>query len=229
MLPPRLSDGWLHLQGRAYYPFTADTHCARLQYDPAKALSLCFDFNVSPGIAVICQEQRLPNGLSGTGVIGEVCIPRNSNTPAVCAKIVADWGSHRGPVHAYGDATGGASGSAKVAGSDWELIDRAMREVFGARYVNRVPRSNPRERERVNAMNTRLMNGDGQIHLMIDAAKAPNTVRDLEGVRVLDGGSGEIDKRHDARLTHLSDALGYHVHYHWPIAGRGVTTFGLTL
>jgi hypothetical protein len=43
-------------------------------------------------------------------------------------------------------------------------------------------------------------------------------VRDLEGVRTLEGGSGEIDKKVDPRLTHISDALGYYVDYRFPIA-----------
>jgi len=48
---------------------------------------IMFDFNVSPGVAVIGQEQMLPSGMQGTAIIGEVYIPRNSNTVKVCNKI----------------------------------------------------------------------------------------------------------------------------------------------
>ena len=44
-------------------------------------------------------------------------------------------------------------------------------------------------------------------------------VKDIEGVRVLEGGSGEIDKKSDPKLTHLSDALGYYVVKKHPVAG----------
>src|SRR3954465_8597486 len=82
------------------------THCAALQYNPRASLIVCLDYNVEPGVAAICQEQQLPNGLGGAGIIGEVHIPRNSTTPAVCRKIIQDWGQHTGPVYIYGDATG---------------------------------------------------------------------------------------------------------------------------
>jgi hypothetical protein len=76
-------------------------------------LMLCFDFNVSPGVAVACQEHD-----DGTHVVGEVFIPRNSNTPMVCRKLLSLYGERqRAPIEVYGDASGGAGGSAKVAGS----------------------------------------------------------------------------------------------------------------
>jgi hypothetical protein len=137
-------------------------------------------------------------------VIGEVWIPHGSNTPAVCRKLIADWGEHEGTVRCYGDATGGARGTAQVAGSDWEIISREMRKHYGERAIMRVDRGNPPERARVNAVNTRLLNGAEEIHMIIDPAKAPKTVRDFEGVRVLEGGSGELDKskKSEKDLTH---------------------------
>lgn len=207
--------------GRAYYKFEKGTHCARLEYNPRGRLAFCFDFNVSPGVCAVVQELPLPSGLTGSAVIGEVYIPRNSTTEAVCNKLISDWGDHQGGIFLYGDATGGAQGSAKVAGSDWDIIKRMMRAKFGEKRVFfKVPKANPRERARVNAMNTRLMNGAGEVKLMIDPNKAPHVVTDLEGVRVLEGGSGELDKKVDPDLTHISDALGYYVEKEYPINNK---------
>ncbi|GEO43395.1 hypothetical protein SAE02_75430 [Skermanella aerolata] len=150
-------------------------------------------------------------------MIGEVYIPRNSTTPAVCRKIIADWGNHEGLVLCYGDASGGSSGSAKVAGSDWALIRAELRSTFGNRLHFRVPDGNPKVRVRINAMNSRLKSASGEIRLMVDPVKAPNMVRDLEGVRALKGGSGEIDKAADPALSHISDALGYYIVKEFPI------------
>lgn len=222
---------FINFSGRAYYVFLDRTHTAPLKYDPRKTLCLCFDFNVEPGVCAVTQEQVLPRQherdaagaalldkpVTGTGVIGEVHIPKNSNTPAVCRKIIADWGSHAGPVHCYGDATGGARGSAKVQGSDWELIRAELKPVFGDRLTFRMKSSNPPERSRINAVNSRLMSANGTIRMMVDPAKAPNVVRDLEGVQLLKGGSGEIDKKATPALTHISDALGYRVEYEFPV------------
>lgn len=225
---------FIHFQGRAYYAFDDRTHCQRLRYDARQPLIFCFDFNVSPGVAVVCQEQILPGVFEslpdparpgevvirpvvGTGVIGEVYIPRNSNTPAVCNKLLADWGEHRGGVFVYGDATGGAKGTAKVQGSDWDLISGILRPVYGDRLWFRVPKANPAERVRVNSVNSRARSMAGTVRLMVDPKKAPHVVQDLEGVRVLEGGSGEIDKKADPTLTHLSDALGYYIVQEYPI------------
>lgn len=222
---------FVNFEGRCYYAFQEATHCAPLAYNPVAPLILCFDFNVEPGVCAIVQEQTLPGQfeldarrlpmldrpVTGAGVIGEVHIPRNSNTEAVCNKVLADWGTHRGPVRCYGDATGGARGTAKVQGSDWDIIRQMLRPVFGDRFSVRVPAANPAERARVNAMNTRMKAGCGTIRFMVDAAKAPNVVKDLEGVRTLAGGSGEIDKKATPTLTHVSDAIGYYVVKEFPV------------
>lgn len=221
--------------GRAYYNFDMSLHTSHaLTYNPNAPLIFCFDFNVSPGVAVVLQEQVLPgcfervpnprlfqgpNALNealqcespeaftrrpivGTGVIGEVHIAQNSTTPAVCRRLIQDWGKHRGEILCYGDASGGAGGSAKTEGSDWELIYQQLSRHYGDRINIIVPRFNPPERARVNAMNTRLKTADGVVSMLIDT-KCQFLIKDLEGVRVLEGGSGEIDKKRDKKLTHM--------------------------
>lgn len=218
---------FVNFEGRAYYAFT-DMNKARLRdrYDPRQPLLICLDFNVEPGVAAIAQELPLPNGQAGTAVIGEVWIENNSNTPAVCRKILTDWCAHEGRVEVFGDATGGQRKSSGVLGSDWDLAKRALVhgdpsqgvQGFGGRVSFSVKPSNPSERARVNAMNSRTCALDGTIRLMVDPYAAPHVVRDLEGVRTLKGGSGEIDKKHNPKLTHVSDALSYYVDYRFPVA-----------
>jgi len=212
---------FVNFTGRAYYPFSDRIHCARLEYNSCAPLIFCFDFNVAPGVAVVAQEMKLPIGVYGTGCIGEVWIPQGSNTVAVTNKLIAGWEKHEGRFVCYGDATGGAKGSASVKGSDWDLIKLALRSRFGAEMVAfNYPRANPAERARVNAVNTRLMNGAGEVHLMVDPTRCPHLVKDFEGVVVLEGGSGELDKTKYPELTHLTDALGYYVAKEFPIVGR---------
>jgi len=207
--------------GRCYWAFSDQTHCAPLKYDPDKQLILCFDFNVDPGVAAICQEQILPNGVNGTGVIGEVYLPRGSNTVRVTNKITAMFSEHRSRICCFGDATGGARGSAKIEGSDWHLIRTRLRAAFPKQYVIvDTPKQNPRERDRINALNSRLKTMDGEIRLMVDPSLAPRVVKDFEGVCLLKGGSGEIDKQSDESLTHLTDAIGYYVHRKFPVKGQ---------
>lgn len=231
---------FVNFAGRAYYGFDSTASVStKLTYDPRQPLIVCFDFNVAPGVAVIAQEQPLPGeyerdalGLPqldrpiiGTGIIGEVHIPLNSNTPAVVRRVLSDYAEHTGTVHCYGDATGGASGTAKVSGSDWDLIKAGMRngyaehglKGFGVRVYFDVPAANPPERTRVNSVNTRLQNGVGERRIMVHPARAPHVVKDFEGVRVLDGGAGELDKASDPTLTHYTDAFGYYVVRKFPL------------
>ena len=208
-------------EGRAYYSFDAGSNCVAglaKKYNPAAELILAFDFNVDPGVAVMAQE------IDGkTCCIGEVYITRNSNTPKVCREIARTWGEHKGEVTAYGDVTGGARGTAKVLGTDWDLIRQELETTFGDQFSMRVPKSNPRERVRINAMNARVRSASNEVRLLVDPEKCPHLVDDMEGVALKDDGSGEIDKdkKKYKMLTHNSDGLGYYVTLAWPIRSLG--------
>ena len=219
---------FINFEGRAYYVFDSRFHCSPLEYDLKRPIAFCFDFNVDPGVCAIVQEQTLPSAEYGTGVIGEVHIERNSNTSAVCRKLIADWGDHNGRVICYGDATGGSRGSAKVQGSDWDLIKATLNPHFGNKISYNVPSANPTEKSRVNAMNSRLMSASGNIRMIVDGQKAPHVVKDLDGVIFLKGGSGEIDKKATPRLTHISDALGYYIVKEFPIVPQVMQRIGMT-
>lgn len=214
-------------QGRAYYSFNELNVAKNLPYNKHDDLIFCFDFNVSPGVAAVIQEYDylMADGMClRSCVIGEVHIPDNSNTQVVCRKLIQDWGSHEGYVYLYGDATGGLRGSAKLMGSDWDIIKQELKPTFGDRLKFRVPKGNPFERQRLNATNSRICTMKGQRKLIVDGAKAPYVVKDFEGVRILEGSAGEIDKKIDPKLTHVSDAIGYYVHYKYPLAGHSTSS-----
>lgn len=211
--------------GRAYYNFESVHHVGKWKqyYQKDKPIFFCFDFNESPGIAAIGQEYNrfLDNqipilGKTTTAIIGEVYIKQNSNTVRVCDKLIEDWGDHKGLVYCYGDATGGAGGSAKVKGSDWDLVKSVLYPHFGQRLKFRVPLQNPKERVRINSLNSRLLNTLDEIYLVVDHT-CKYTIKDFEGVRVVEGGTGEIDKKRDQMLSHLSDAIGYYVSKEYPV------------
>lgn len=207
---------FVNFTGRAYHAFDEFENVKlNLPYDKQGSLVFCFDFNVEPGTATILQEHDI-----GTCVIGEVYIPRNSNTEKVCSKLISMYGKHEGSVLCYGDATGGARGSAKVTGSDWAIIYNRLHPVFGDRLFIRVGKSNPRERDRLNAVNSRCKNVFGERRLFVDSVKCPKTREDFEGTILLEGGSGEIDKRHDPMKSHLTDGIGYYIIRRWPVGQR---------
>jgi len=225
--------------GRVYYAFGRHNYEYELVHDVNKDLIFCFDFNRAPGVAVVCQEQIMPgqfeieerNGIiqklpvMGTGVIGEVCIPRDSNTEIVCNKLYNDWKHHVGNIICYGDAAGGNKTSSAVLGSDWDLIQNYFAQTpFRDRIRYEVPRANPRVRARINAMNSRCKSIGDIIRLMIDPQQAPKLIEDMEQLSLLEGGSGEIDKNKNPKIGHESDALGYYLHREFPIDGDSVTS-----
>lgn len=209
--------------GQAYYAFDRERNIRnglRSIYDPRAPLIFCYDFNVDPGVAAVVQEVDADkDGEEETCVIGEVWIPRHSNTPTVNRKLIADWGNHQGKVYCYGDATGGARNTSSEEGTDWDLIRRDLKRHFSdVRF--RVPRANPAEKGRINAMNSRLQTADGTNRMYVDEKSCPHLVEDFEGVRILDGFDGEIDKKTDPKLSHLTDALGYYVVAEHPVRGK---------
>ena len=217
---------FLDLAGRAYL-FERSVHAAeRLDYQSGRPLDFCFDFNVRPGTASVVQPQVHPRLGDVDAVIGEVWIPDNSTTEKVCRRLIADWGpggsraDHAGKdVYVYGDPTGGARGTAKVAGSDCATVERMLRPVF--RVVMRVARKAGQERPRINTLNARLRATDGTVRTLICPYWCPWTVKDFEGTIVLEGGSGELDKDHDPMRTHLTDGLSYRALEKYPLAASG--------
>ena len=217
--------GFVNFQGRAYYGFENETHADNvLPYDPHKPLILGFDFNVDPGICVIMQEFErgyFPGQPAFTGVIDEIYIEDNSRTVFVVNKFLNTYENHQSDIYCFGDATGGARHSSQLAaGSDWDIIKAVFsKSKYDGRVKYNVPNRNPSERARVNAVNTRILTDEGGIQLRVCPKKAPKTVEDLESVPLKPDGSGEIDKKKDKNLTHLSDGLGYYIVRKFPVHG----------
>lgn len=222
--------------GRAYYPFERETHGAfELTYKPDAPLELCFDFNNEPGVCVAVQELDPPQSARAvlgsklaprvTSIVGEVWIRRGSNSEMVANKALELWGEHRGPVRLWGDPAGGAKVTSGIAGTDWAIIERTLRRVYGSRLRLEISSAHPPIRSRVNAVNTRLRSADGVIRMLACALRAPRTIDDLDNVMTLEGTAGELDKDSDKLATHLTDAVGYYVVARFPVGG-GSSTVG---
>lgn len=217
------------LEGRMYPDFDREMHARESLfpkfYDVKAPLSFCLDFNRAPGVAAVCQEarfrhepferaDRLEVADEIDAFLGEVHIPTNSNTPTVCRRLIADWGAHQGDVLLYGDPTGGNKGTAKVAGSDWDVALDILGRHFGHNRVElRVRKHAGPERPRVNALNARLKDASGIVRTLVDRDRCPNLCDDLEQVTAKPGTAGEIDKDRDKSKTHLSDAVTYRAEF----------------
>jgi hypothetical protein len=220
---------WVTFEGLAYYTWDPNLHYRALSYDPNLPLVLCFDFNVSPGVCAILQEQQHVHAVSGDAPVGTTCaidevhVPDDSNTRRVCEKLLLKIRNHKGDVFVYGDPSGGAR-TANSESSNWDVVRQHLKPVFGERMRWRVAKAQPHVIDRLNAVNTRLRKVGGQVQFLVDPRKCPRTVEDFEGVTLLDGGGGEIAKRKSEALglTHLTDAIGYYIHERFPLVSKAM-------
>jgi hypothetical protein len=220
-------------EDRAYYTFSPAEHCQPLPYQAHRPLIFSFDFNVEPATALVMQEQlavfddcefdpvvgqKMPRYI--TSVIGEVWIPRNGTVPAVCRRLRKDWARHVGEVFIYGDPSGGNRTVVSEGQSAWDEVKTWLGVVDGWEMRWRWRGTEPKQRPRVNAVNAAFRNAAGQIHCLVDPKRCPRLVEDLESMTLLEGGSGELDKKGNPEISHLSDELGYYLVKERQVGGK---------
>ena len=187
-------------QGQTYYQFNRDENVQKVQYNRALPVRLGIDWNVDPECAVLFQlYETTPKirvfdciALSHSGG-GDLLTERMVNT------IKTKYPNSE--YVAYPDATGHKRGSSAM----YSDIDLLMKGGFKVKAM----KTNPLVIDRVNAVNKAL-----QGNLVIDPS-CKDIIQDLEKTSNKEG-TREIDKS-NKNLTHMSDALGYAVHWELPI------------
>jgi hypothetical protein len=200
---------FVEFSGQVYHAYrrsvnSGDYALRNCVYDPFLPLELSVDFNVNPLAWSISQTKVNSNGMEENFVIDEIYI-NNSNTFEGCREFISRYPNHKQSVFLFGDATGRARTTSSNK-SNYEIIKL---ELNGYNIVDRVRRSNPAERDRVNAVNARLLNSQGKSYLYIHPQKCRMLCRDFEQVSYKDS-TTQIDKS-KSTLTHISDALGYRI------------------
>jgi hypothetical protein len=223
---------FMSFSGKVAYNFSRKNYEHELYHDLHKPLLIGFDFNNAPGVAAIAQEQLMPGQfeektignesvkvpVSGLGFIGEVWIPRHSNTLLVCQKLYEDWQHHQGEIIFYGDASGGNKTAQGIGGSDWDLIKNFFKQTKWANRIKyEVPRANPKIKARINATTCLIKSTSGIIRLMMDAVAVPYIIEDFERLTVIEGTAGEIDKKSNKNIGHIFDAATYIIAERYPV------------
>ncbi|MCB9385094.1 MAG: hypothetical protein H6509_10790 [Bryobacterales bacterium] len=195
--------------GQVYCAFDRQENLRQREVDPDADLLWSLDFNVHPMCSVIAQRE-------GTDlyVVDEIRLG-TSSTPEVCEEFSRRYKRHRGKIWIYGDASGRRR-TTTSAYSDYELIRKHFRG--DGRFEMLVERSNPAVRDRINLVNSRLCNAEGERRLFV-APKCRGLIEDFEQV-TYKADSTAIDKDRNPERTHLSDALGYLLWQEYRAAGR---------
>lgn len=225
------------LQGLlTYYAFRRELNATPNAYLVERYnLQLAIDFNRRPGMyAVLGQhfpshdlitsryvlhapgmtiKQLIGRPSDGSGLPQPMSLlERLKEIGAVDSKLV--WTGKYPKLEVFGDATGKTTQFSDGA-SSWDFVER---ELTAAKipYLKRVPKNNPGERDRVNAVNAAFQGTDGRIRYIIhDGGDCGPLINDYENVK--DDGDAIDYTDADAGFTHASSADGYRVNYLMPI------------
>ena len=158
-----------------------------------RVLHIGMDFNINPFCATVVVEKD-----NKYYVIDEIIL-RGLDINAMINEIKKRY--NKTDIYIYPDASGN---NRNVINSD--TVIKALQRAFGIDNIKFYSR-NPRIYNRVNIVNNWLK----KEKILINK-KCINLIKDFERVKFVNTGSFEIDKS-NKELTHMSDALGYMVHY----------------
>lgn len=185
-------------QDRVYHGFDRTVHLKAQRLQADLPLLWAVDFNVDPMSSVVAQIRG-----RDVFVLDELVL-RRASTRMACEEFARRYGSFRGRLQIYGDASGAHMQTTGM--SDYQLMRKLMANLWQEPVEYKVPRSNPPVAERVLLVNSKLMPATKEPELWLDP-KCQELAKDFEEV-VYSPGTLAVDKR-DGQRTHLSDALGY--------------------
>ena len=188
---------------------------------PGLPLQIGVDFNISPGMHIVVGQHD--PGKDTMWVTHEIHKPRMNLREAVrtLQVLIADLGGWHWPeLQVFADATG-SSAWAGTGESCHAILHQGLADM-GMPFRFRVPRSNPLQTDRINAMNIAMLDLRGQVHWQCHP-RCELLIRDLKAVKTDD--HGDLDKK-NRDLTHVSDAEGYRVEYLRPARRPSRTASG---
>jgi hypothetical protein len=193
---------WETAGGAVFYAFDRRLNVRVCKYDRTQPLMVGSDFNVNPMAWVIFQVRK--GGIME--VIDEIFI-RDTNTQATLDLLWSKWEHHRSGFHFYGDPAG-RQRQTSASASDYIQIMNDPRFMKAGRSVHYRKAAPPVE-DRFAACNALFCNAAGDRRFFVDPS-CEHLIRDLE-MRTRES------KKEDADMTHSTDALGYAIHFLFPI------------
>jgi len=196
---------WETAGGGVFYAFSKEYNIRPCHYNPKLALVIGSDFNVDPLCWVIghCYPDRME-------WFKEIWL-RNANTQAALECLYDLFRDHRAGFRFYGDATSRGRSTSAAASDYMQILNDPRFQRLG-RTVH-YPATNPPTADRFAACNAMFENAAGERRMFIDPA-CKQLIEDLE-VRAYKPGTREPADVMD--VGHMSDAMGYAVHWLFPI------------
>ena len=183
--------------GLIYYGFNREESVLACDDDNG-TLHIGMDFNLDPMSAVICIRK------GGKLYAVDEIVMYGSNTDEMVAEIISRY--PRRSIIIYPDPASRQRKTSAGGRTDLSILQNAG---FSVKAKN----SHALIRDRVNAVNSRLLSGDGERHLFV-SPKCKQTIKSLERQTYKEGTS--IPNKDDG-YDHMNDALGYLVEYLFPV------------
>ena len=190
----------------------SDDHIVKWNQQPIKQVLIGMDFNVQPMSAAIMVREG-----DGLHVIDEIVI-QGSNTEEMCEEIKNRYPTQQ--IIVFPDPSGKARKTSASGKTDFTILQNAG-------FVVKARNAHPPIKDRINSLNSVLLNTNNEKRLLIDP-KCKETIKCLkrhvfkEGTQIPDKSTG---------VDHQFDALTYAVEYLFPvkrdIKPDTTTTFGV--
>ena len=184
-------------QGLVYYGFNREESVLDMK-DDGGTLHIGMDFNLDPMSAVICNRK------GGKLIAVDEIVMYGSNTDEMVSEIKDRYGNRN--IIIYPDPASRQRKTSAGGRTDLSILQNAG---FSVKAKN----SHALVRDRINAVNSRLLSGDGERHLYI-SPKCKQMIKSLERQTYKEGTS--VPNKDDG-YDHMNDALGYLVEYLFPV------------
>ena len=196
--------------GVVAYNFS-DDHIVKWIRQPIKQVLIGMDFNVQPMSAAIMV--RTTNGLH---VIDEI-VMNGSNTGEMCEEIKNRYAGIQ--TFVFPDPSGKARKTSAGGKTDHNILENAG-------FIVKARNAHPAVKDRINALNSLLINTNGDRRLLVDP-KCKETIKSLQR-HVYKEGTMVVDK--STGVDHQFDALSYAVEFLYPVSKEykpdGQTSWG---
>ena len=188
---------FVNYSGIIYYGFKREESVRRHTAD-RNVIHVGMDFNLDPMSAVLMTRK------GDTLHVFDEIVMFGSNTDEMVAELRERYGN--GTIVIYPDPASRQRKTSAGGRTDLSILQNAGFEV-------RVRNHHAAVRDRINAVNSRLLSKDGQRRLYVDP-KCKKVIESLERHTYKEGTS---QPEKDGGFDHMNDALGYAVEYLFPI------------
>jgi len=176
----------------------SDDHIVKWNRQPIKQVLIGMDFNVQPMSAAIMVRSE-----TGLHVVDEI-VMQSSNTSEMCEEIKNRYPGIQ--TFVFPDPSGKARKTSAGGKTDHNILENAG-------FIVKARNAHPAVKDRINALNSLLINTNGDKRLLVDPS-CRETIKCLkrhvykEGTMVVDKSTG---------VDHQFDALSYAVEFLYPV------------